>query len=70
MEYNLRFHTTWLRMDPYGKLKKMVAAKCAHGPSVEDLWANWKDENEVRIRHYMRMTVYFVKMVNLFPVLD
>lgn len=57
-------------MDPYGKLTKMVAAKYSHRHSVEYFWANCKDDNEVRMRHYMHMTVYFVKRFNLFPVLD
>lgn len=36
VEYNLKFQIAWPRMDPYGKLKKMVAAKYAYGHNVED----------------------------------
>lgn len=32
--------------------------------------ANFKDDNEVRMRHYMQMTTYFIKKVNLFPITD
>lgn len=56
VEYNLDLHTARPRMDPYGKLKKMVERQYAHLPHIEHLWANCQDDKEVRMRAYMRMT--------------
>lgn len=67
-EYHLGFHTSWPWMDPYGHIRKALGPKYSHLHSGEDFWANCKDENEVQMRHYMRMTAYFVKRLNLFPV--
>lgn len=50
-------------MDPYDKLKKVVRIEYAH-------WDNCKDDEEVRMRHYMCMTTYFVKTLNIFPMQD
>lgn len=69
-EYHLRLHTARPRMDPYGHIKKVLGPEYAHLHSIEDFYANCKDDNELRMRHYMRMAAYFVKRVNLFPIPD
>lgn len=67
VEYNLELHTAQLWMDPYDKLRKMVGIEHAYVHNVEDSWANWRDDKEVRMRHSMCM-VYFIKKFNLFTV--
>lgn len=57
-------------MDLYKKLNKMVGKEYSHLHNVEDFWENYRDDKEVYMRHYMRMTIYFVKTVNLFAVSD
>lgn len=69
-KYHVRLHTARPRMDPYGHIKKVLGPEYAHLHSIEDFWANCIDDKEVQMRHYMRMTAYFVKRVNLFPVPD
>lgn len=39
-EYNLELCTPQPRIDPYGKLKKMVAKDNAYLHSVEEFWEN------------------------------
>lgn len=68
IEYNLGLHTAQPRMDPYGKLKKFVGREYAHLHHIEIFWANCQDDKEVCMRHYMHMTIYFFKIINLFPV--
>lgn len=55
----MELYTPRIRMDPYGKLKKMVGKEYSHLHNVEDFWVNYKDDKEVHMRHYMYMTAYF-----------
>lgn len=57
-------------MDPHGHVRKALGPTYAHKYHVEDFWADCKDDKEVRMRHYMRMTVQFLRRVQLFPVPD
>lgn len=66
----MRVHTTKISMDPYGHLKKSLGSKYAHLHNVEKFWENFQDDNEVRMRQYMRIQTYFLKRVNLFLIPD
>lgn len=68
-EYNLELHIDRGGVDPWGKLKKWVGREYAHSPHVKEFWANCKDD-KVWMYHYIRMTVTFLKSINLFQVPD
>lgn len=67
-KYHFQLHTPHPQMDPYGHVRKVLGPKYTHLHHVEDLWENFQNDKEVCIRHYMRMTTYFVRRVQLFPI--
>lgn len=65
-EYNFDLYIARPWMVPYGKLKNMVKIEYTHFHNLEDFWSNYKDDKEVRMRNYMHMMTFFVRMVNFF----
>lgn len=61
VEYNLNLHTDRGRIDPKGELKKWIGREYSHQPHIEEFWVNCKDDKEVQMHHYMRMTLTFMK---------
>lgn len=56
-------------MDPHGHVRKALGPAYAHQYHIEGFWADCKDDKEVHARHYMCMTMQFLRRVQPFLVL-
>lgn len=66
--YHLTFYITRSYFDPYNKIKMVAGMKFKHKFYLEDLWANARDDLEIRKRMFSRLPLDMFRICEIIQV--